>query len=135
MNKYSTLLIITFLSVFFWGCQIANTKASLYKKYNQYPNTILLSCNYCSCVTEYLSSNEFEKLKSKYNIHIYADSLCFGTESSVIYSHLSQSNIDSIFIDNYNAILVKSIENQVFFKLLKTEDRVRFSKIITRFYD
>ncbi len=66
-------------------------------------------------------------------IHVYADSTCFKGKPARM-SHLGQPVIDSIYEENYNAILFRKKGEGYEFKILRTEDADKFAGIGEEFF-
>jgi hypothetical protein len=95
--------------------------------------SILLSCYRCGCVTSALQS--FAAIPDpKREITIYADSACGMDNRGIPFTQLSQRIIDSIYLRNYNAILVYQKGKDIRWRLLTTDESEDFLNITRKFF-
>ncbi len=133
MNRYN-LAYVLLIPLTLFSCS-SNSKLNFknYKNNLTSDKGIILSFNYCGCVTSFLNSVNFKEQKNL-GIRIYADSNYFGSTNKFRYEHIEQKVIDSIYEDNYNAILYRYDNGQLRTKLLKTEDNSSFMEIMNNFF-
>lgn len=90
---------------------------------------LIISCYRCSCIDEFMSVFARQGVQ----IQVFADSTCFKGKPARL-SHLDQLVIDSLYEENYNAILFRKKGGGYEFKILRTEDADNFAGIGEEFF-
>lgn len=135
MNKLKMVILYFFILIGLKSCVPAkediNTK--VFNRNIKSEKSVILSCYHCSCVTSFLDSIDFDLKKYK-SISVYTDTNCTSNKYRFKHSHLDQKILDSIFEDNYNAILFYKRNSKIDMLLLKTEQSKNFKMIFDNFF-
>jgi hypothetical protein len=94
-------------------------------------NAIILSCVRCDCMESVLSEY-FQN--GKYKISVFADSTCINEELKNNIRHINQSTLDSLYLENYNILLVTKRNDKFKFRVVETSEANKFMKIVNDFF-
>ena len=134
-----------FLKLFFLSCIIllscvspkkekaSEFNAGLLKQYTNADSGIIISCFRCSCIIDFA---EFYYSRHRTPVLILDTACASVSAKGIVLVHMPQKILDSIYENNYNAILFKHLHSTTDFeyKLLKTEDHESYMKITKKFF-
>lgn len=133
--RYLSFFLVAYLFTGVLSCSEHDFNSELLKKNTNSDEGIIVSCIRCNCVieelTDYYKSNK--NIESK--IQLYADTNCLKPFSKKKINFLSQKVLDSVYEKNYNLILFKRDRDKYDYKLVKTEDALKFMQIAKAFFD
>ncbi len=133
--KSLKLFFTTFIFTNISSCSNSEFNFDLLKNNINSEEGIIVSCIRCTCVVEELDSYYLVNDNFVTKVPLYADTNCLQPFLKKKINHLNQRVLDSIYEKNYNLILFKREGSTYNFKLVKTEDAIKFPQIAKAFFE